>query len=222
MRKITILLTAFVAFFTQLVNAQKPEQSFDFDGSYYHIIPIDSTAGEPKPLFWFWYDQGTEGFYTEARLNFDAPATAGLIFGKTFGGEKFFITPKAGVLIAGNEEGFDGLSAEFNCGGRVSLNEGYLNYFTMNQVAFSTGEDPDFVYQYTQFGYGFGLIEINLSFQVFKEVEEFSETFFDIGPQVKITIGDTGLYAKGWFTTDPWHEKQETAFLAVGWHFTKK
>ncbi|MBP6879543.1 MAG: hypothetical protein KBF62_02000 [Candidatus Pacebacteria bacterium] len=218
--KITTLFVAFVAFFTQLVNAQKPEQSFDFDGSYYHIIPIDSTAGEPKPLFWFWYDQGTEGFYTEARLNFDAPATAGLIFGKTFGGEKFFITPKVGVLIAGNEEGFDGLSAEFNCGGKIDINSNiYWNYFVMNQYAFSTGEDENFIYNYSQTGFGLGLFEINISAQFFQQADA---SFMDIGPQVKFTLWETGLYSKVWATTDPGNEKQETAFVAIGWHFSKK
>ncbi len=169
MKKITIFV-AFVALFTQLVNAQKPEQSFDFDGSYYHIVPMNPEGGEASPLFWFWYDQGKKGFYTEARLNFDAPATAGLIMGKTFGGEKFFITPKGGFLIAGNEEGFDGITFEFNAGGKIDISSSkmYWNYFVMNQFALSTGEDENFIYNYSQTGFGFGLFELDLSAQFFK------------------------------------------------------
>lgn len=219
MKKITILLTAFVAFLTQSVNAQKSEQPFDFDASYFHIIPIDSAGGEAKPLMWLWYDQGQEGFYTEARLNFDAPATAGLIFGKTLGGEKFFITPKGGFLIAGNEEGFDGISAEFNCGGKIDISSNiYWNYFTMNQYAFSIGEDENFIYNYSQTGFGLGLFEINLSAQFFQQG---NASFLDIGPQIKFSFWETGLYSKLWATTDPWNEKQETVFASIGWHFTK-
>mgnify|MGYP003424995969 FL=1 len=223
--KITTLFVAFVAFFTQLVNAQNDRKDDISDVSFYSIIPFD-TAQTARPLLWFWYDGGKDGAFYETRLNFDALNTGALIVGKTFGNEKFFITPKAGALIAFDELGFDGITTEFNAGGEISLGE--LNKglsfkgFTMNQFAFATDDNPNFAYNYTQIGLCGEIseeifFEINYSFQIFQEVVDGSEPWIDMGPQIKISIGN--FYIKPWATFDPNHKGQEKFIVGIGYTF---
>lgn len=220
MKKITIFV-AFMAFLTQLVNAQNEKENDRKDDisdvSFYGIVPFDTTQ-TARPLLWFWYDGGANGAFYETRLNFDALNTGALVVGKTFGNEKFFITPKAGALIAFDQLGFDGLTTEFNAGTKLNFkNAAYFGGFTMNQFAFAIDDNPNFAYNYTQVGFGKDWFEMNFSFQIFQEVIEGSEPWIDMGPQAKVSIGS--FYIKPWLTFDPGHMGQTKAIVGIGYTF---
>ncbi len=172
------------------------------DISFFHINRLD--AKNSTPLIWFNHEN--DNYFVESRINFDWSNTAGILIGKTFSkSEKFWITPKLGILFAGrNTDGYNALSPECNFGGRI----GAFGYFTMNQYAIAIDEHPDFVYQYTELRWFIDKhVTLAYATQFYKENWRGSEWWIDGGPAMAVSLGK--VYIKPWMTWDPGHQNRK-------------
>jgi hypothetical protein len=162
---------------------------------------------------WFSHEEGK--YFLEARVNFDAKETAGIFLGRTFSkSKKFWITPKIGILFGLNDLGYDGVSPEFNLGGKLKS----FSYFAMNQFSIAITKDkPNFLYNYTQFGYKlFPWLQIDYSAQFYYELNS-GAVWIDQGPQLLILWNK--FYIKPWYTWDPGHTKVRKFICGVGCNF---
>ncbi len=182
-------------------------------GSSIAVYTISRNGGtEMQPLMWFTHEN--KKYFLEARMNFDAKETGGIIIGKTFYFSKHFrITPKAGILFGFNKQGYDGVTTEVNFSGGF----GKFGYFSMNQMAFAIGKtNKCFQYCYSQFGYDFTpWFGIDYGAQLFHPVNS-GDVWIDHGPQLFFTFGK--FYVKPWVTFDLKH-KTEKYILGVGYAF---
>lgn len=218
MKKIIAVLMAFVGSHIA-ANAQENEalKKVESDtlkkGSSMAIYTINrSGSSETQPLAWFTHEE--KKYYVEARMNFDAKETGGIIVGKTFYFSKHFkVTPKAGILFGMNKLGYDGITTEVNLSGAF----GKFGYFSMNQMAFAIGKtNKCFQYCYSQFGYDFtSWFGIDYGAQLFHPTSS-GQVWLDQGPQFSFTFGK--VYIKPWITFDVTH-RIEKYILGIGYAF---
>lgn len=163
-----------------------------------------------RPLMWFSHEEGK--YFIEGRMNFDYPETAGMLLGKTLSkNERFWFTPKTGILFSQNNLGYDGISLETNLGGKL----GNFKYFVMLQRAISLNSKPSFAYSYTQLGYRVKWLQFNYSAQFFSQLAG-SGVWIDHGPQIIIFLKK--IYVKPWYTWDIEHKVQKFV-IGLGYHF---
>lgn len=180
------------------------------DVSIFDIYKIQGKTS--VPLIWYTHNHGS--YYVESRVNFDWNMTAGIFAGKSFSkNEKFWITPKFGFLFAFNKEGYNGLSPEFNFGGKI----GKFRYFSMNQCAISGNPEinPTYLYGYYEVGCQLAHLKIGYGSQFFHPTNQ-SKVLVDQGPFLRISYKE--FYLKPWYTWDPGRNVQKFV-LGLGYSY---
>lgn len=227
MKKLIFLAVTLLVNVYSQAQSQKKDSVESPDVRWTDISIFLSDALNPdndKPLLWFSREEGK--YFLETRVNFDWRETAGLLIGKTFSrNEKFWITPKMGILFAFNPFGHNGLSPEVNLGGGIKK----IKYFSMNQYAISLDKNPSFLYNYTELGFELTpWARFNYSAQFYYPLSgnPQSEVWIDQGPQLILTLKKK-YYFKPWYTWDPTHKKSDASsraplqkwILGIGYHF---
>lgn len=170
---------------------------------------------EPQkgPILWFNHEEIK--YFIETRLNFDWSNTIGLIAGKTFSkSAKFWVTPKAGVLVGASKDAFNGTTIETNLGGQKKK----FSYFTMTQFAFSfQKKTPGFFYEFVNLAFNINkYFSLSAAGQTFQPLNKGDKPDTDIGPQVTVTVKK--FYLKLWYTGDPYNKRQKMIF-GLGYQF---